>query len=164
MFQALLAGKLCPIPRPRETMGNELLILLLLYLTPIGGFFLAQQCGKEPRQGEKIFEILYYGLMAILAFYVAGFLHPLILLFALILYLPLYWKARAMAGAATMGFLYGLSALDATLLYPASVLLILYGLVEGTLYTLRSKHWKGLLAQQLPFLVMALVALFSHKL
>ncbi len=140
-------------------MQAYLLILVLLYLTPIGGYYLARQCGKEPQQGKKVFEQLHYLLLIGIALWVTYYTHFLVLIFSLILYGPLHWKARAFSAPALIGFLYGIAASDVSLLYPVSVLLLLYGLVEGTLYTLKAKPWKGLLKQHLPFFVLGIITL-----
>ncbi len=137
------------------------LILLILYLTPLGGYYLAKQCGKEPQQGKKIFEASHVFLLAGSVLYVAYFTHALVLVFSLLLYAPLYWKAKPFAGPSLMGFLYSLSVSEGTLLYEFGILLILYGLVEGTLYTLQAKNWRGLLKQQLPFLILGLAGLLA---
>lgn len=145
-------------------MWNSFLILVLLYLVPIGGYYLAKQCGKEPQQGKKTFERLHYLLLIITTLYLAGFVHLIVLVFALILYMPIYWKAKPFAGASLMGFLFGISSYDPTLFYEVGILMILYGLVEGALYTLKAKHWRGLLNQQLPFLVLGLLGLLAQAL
>ncbi|MEK6963906.1 MAG: hypothetical protein AABX70_05750 [Nanoarchaeota archaeon] len=137
------------------------LILLILYLVPVGGYYLAKQCGKEPQQGKRVFEFLHLLLLVGAVLYLTYYTHVLVLVFSLILYIPLHWKAKSLAGSSLMGFLYSLSVSNKMLFYEFGILLILYGLVEGTLYTLKSKNWRGLLKQQLPFLILGLVGLLA---
>ncbi|HLD04107.1 MAG TPA: hypothetical protein VJG90_00150 [Candidatus Nanoarchaeia archaeon] len=145
-------------------MISSLILLILLYLTPVGGYFLAKQCGKEAQQGRRLFERLSLILILIAALWMAYYVHYLLLVLALALYLPLYYKARDMAGPSTMGFLFGLSTVHLNLTYEISLFALLYGLVYGTLHW--KEKWKLVLVQYLPFLVlgglgMALAASFK---